>query len=110
MATACLNAKLTPAQIKQKQKKKHKQNVFQQIISSLFETALDMWKHRNRDRHHCENGNDVSVESKFDCKIKQLYDKKSLVMNDDIDTYFALDLDERLKGSLQSKKDWIIRW
>ena len=49
MATACSNAKLTPAQRKQKQKKKHKQNVFQQIISSLFKATLDMWKHHNRD-------------------------------------------------------------
>ena len=94
MATACLNAKLTPAQIKQKQKKKHKQNVFQRIISSLFEAALDMWKHRNRDRHRCENGNDVSVETKLDYQIKLLYGKKSLVMNDNIDTYFELDLDK----------------
>ena len=103
MATACLNAKLMPAQRKQQQKKKHKQNVFQQIISSLFEAASDMWKYCNRDRHHHKNGNDISVESKFDRKIKQLYGKKTLVMNDDIDTYFALDLNERLKGSLKSK-------
>ena len=109
-ATARSNAKLTPAQRKQQQKKKHKQNVFQQIISSLFEAASDMWKHRNSDRHHRNNGNDVSVESKFDHKIKQLYGKKSLVMNDDVDTYFNIDLNERLKGSMNSKQDWLIRW
>ena len=68
-ATACFNAKLTPAQRKQQQKKKHKQNVFQQIISSLFEAASDMWKHCNSDHHHRKNGNDVSVESKIDQKI-----------------------------------------
>jgi len=110
VATARSNAKLTPAQRKQQQKKKHKQNVFQRIISSLFEAASDMWKHRNSDRHRRENGNDVSVESKFDRKIKQLYGKKSLVMNDNVETYFDLDLNERLRGSLKSKRDWLIRW
>ena len=91
-------------------RKKHKQNVFQRIISSLFEAASDMWKHRNSDRHRRDNGNDVSVESKFDRKIKQLYGKKSLVMHDDVDTYFNIDLNERLKGSINSKRDWLIRW
>ena len=79
------------------------------MMSSLFEAALDMWKHHNRDHHHCENGNDVSVETKLDCQIKLLYGKKPLVMNNNVNTYFDLELDKWLKGSLQSKRDWIIR-
>ena len=84
MATVCKSVKLTPAQ--QKKHKKWKTNVFQQIISSLFDAALDMQKQHNRDHHHCENGNDVSVKTKIDCKIKKFYGQKPLVMHDNIDT------------------------
>ena len=31
-------------------------------------------------------------------------------MNDDVDTYYDVDIKTRLNHSLQSKKDWIIRW
>ena len=69
-----------------------------------------MWKHGNRDHHRCKNGNDVSVKTKLDQKIKQLYGQRPLVMNDHVDIYFDIELDEQLNGSLQSKRDWIIRW
>ena len=89
---------------------KRKPNVFHQIISSLFDAASAMWKQRNSDRHRRENGTDISVETKIDRKIRNLYGKKSSVMNDDVDTYYDVDIKTRLNHSLQSKKDWIIRW
>jgi len=92
------------------EKKKRKTNVFQQIISSLFDAASDMWKERNRDRHRREHGNDISVETKIDWTIRNLSGKKNMVLRDDIDTYFGVNLDTRLNGSFQSKTNWIIRW
>jgi len=31
-------------------------------------------------------------------------------MTDDVETYFNIDLNERLKGTTNSKRDWLIRW
>ena len=67
--------------------------------------ASDMWKHRNRDCHCCENGNNISLQTKIDQTIKNIYRKKELVINDDVDTYFDVDIDSRLTNSLQSKKN-----
>ena len=52
----------------------------------LFYAVLAMWKQQKRDRHCCENGNDISVKTKLDCRIKNLYGNKNLVMHDDVDT------------------------
>ena len=69
-----------------------------------------MWKQCNSDRHCCENGTDICVETKIDRTIRNLYGKKLSVMHNDVDTYYDVDIDTRLNHSLQSKKDWIIRW
>ena len=106
VATAWTTAQLSPAQ--RRKKKKRKPNVFHRIISSLFDAASAMWKQRNSDRHRRENGTNISVETKIDRKIRNLYGKKSSVMNDDVDTYYNVDINTRLNHSLQSKKDWII--
>ena len=106
VATAWTTAQLTPAQ--RRKKKKQKPNVFHQIISSLFDAASAMWKQRNSDRHRRENGTNISVETKIDCTIRNLYGKKLSVMHNDVDTYYNVDIKTRLNHSLQLKKDWII--
>lgn len=52
-----------------------------------------------------ENGNNASVETKLEQRIKYLYKKKNMVIHNDINTYFDIDIDLRLNDSLQSKKD-----
>ena len=108
MATAWTTAKLKPAQ--QQKQKKQKPNVFHWIISSLFDSDSAMWKHRNSDRHYCENGTNISFGTKIDSTIRNLYGKKLLVMHNDVDTYYDFDIKTHLNDSLQLKKDWIIWW
>ena len=69
-----------------------------------------MWNHRNKDCHRCENGNAISAIVKANKTIKLLYVMRDLVLPDDIDTYFDVDLDTRLNDSLCSKQSWITRW
>ena len=78
------------------------------MIQSLFDAASAMWKQRNSDCHCRENCTNISVETKIDRKIRNLYGKKPSFMHDDIDIYYNVDIKNRLNHSLQSKKDWII--
>ena len=93
-----------------KTKKKRKANVFQRIISTIFDCAETMWNHRNKDRHRRDNGNVISAIVKADRTIKLLYGIRDLVSPDDTDTYFDVDLDTRLNDSLRSKRNWITLW
>ena len=57
-----------------------------------------------------ENGNASSAIVKSNRTIKLLYGMRNLVLPDDIDTYFDVDLDTRLNNSLHSKQSWITQW
>ena len=48
---------------------------------------------KKKKRHHCINDNDISEAVTTNLKIRNLYGIRSLVMHDNIDTYFSLDLD-----------------
>ena len=99
-----------PGDASPKTKKKRKANVFQRIISTIFNSAETMWNHRNKDRHCRENDTAISEIVKVDITIKLLYGMRDLVLPDDIDTYFDVDLDTRLNNSLRSKQIWITWW
>ena len=56
----------------------------------------------------------MNLESAFGTKknqkIRNLYGKQNLVMHDDIDTYFGVDLETHLNESHQLIKSWIKKW
>ena len=99
-----------PGNASPKTKKKWKANVFQRIISTIFDCAETMWNHRNKDSHRRENDNVISAIVKANRTIKLLYVMCDLVLPNYTDTYFDVDLDTHLHDSLRSKQSWIIRW
>lgn len=93
-----------------KKKKKQKSNVFKRIIWSIFDIVETMWRQKNKDRHCHENGKIMSTTVKPNRTVKGLYVMCELVMSDDIDTYFDVDINTHLNDSLCSKWGWIERW
>ena len=73
----------------------------------LFDASLEILKQHNIDCHCCEHGNDKSVETEINQTLRNLYGKKNMVKHDDIDIYIGVNLNMHLKGSLESRKNWI---
>ena len=95
---------------KNKKNKKKSKDVFQNLIEQIFEiTEKELWKQRCLDRHQPKNKSRYTEIIKTDREISKLYGLADEVKPADKETFFPLDLENRLSQPLHEKKRWIIR-